>query len=610
MPLSSIGLDFETFYDKKKKYSLRSMKNEAYILDPRFEVQGVAFKMGKYRKFMTPEEFERFARSVNWNNIILRGHNLRFDAAILAWKYGCVPAFFVDTLGLANAFIRPQTGHSDLNTCALYLGMAGKSGALELVNGKRLAEFKDDPNIYPLFAEYAMWDNDIAEAIFKRYWNDLIPAEKIKQDWSIRNYVKPALRLDRAVLAKVLGDTQLERDQLLIDTGLTDPKLLRSPHKFAELLTGMGIEVEYKTGKVDDIPAVSRKDPFIRKLLAHSDPRVVTLTKARLAFSTSLEVTRSARMIAMHDTANGWCLTPYLYHAAHTGRPGGTDGMNLTNLGRDSDLRKGILADEGYDLVEADASQVECRIVSELSGCKLLSDAFRNREDVYANFGEIVFGHPINKKDHPNERQSMKVCILSLQYGVGKVTLMNRLVVDGIPTTLDRSGFYVDVYRHTYPEVLASGKEGVNLWKRAVAENKEFEWKWGIILAPWGLQLPSGRRMYYRDLRIVGRELVYYSPRYKSWQKLYPGSFNENLGQAMANDVVGESHVRFIKEVKLHNYDALTLHVPEDQSAARLRQLLSSMSTAPWWAPSLPLAAEGKIGKTFGGPYAVTARSY
>jgi DNA polymerase len=305
----------------------------------------------------------------------------------------------------------------------------------------------------------------------------------------------------------------------------------------------------------------------------------------------------------MAEATRNVMLTPYNYSAAHTGRPGGTDGVNLTNLGHGSKLRKAIKAPPRKVVAEADASQIECRIIACLSGCKLLMDAFRKGEDAYSNFGQYVFGYLINKKDHYDQRQSMKVCVLSLQYGVGPPTLQNRLRNDGYPTPIEKAEHYVRTYRSTCHEVLACGAEGVNLLKKAVRTGQEYQWRWGMILSPKGIRLPSTRWLEYKDLCLQGNELVYYSPRYSSWQKLYPGSFNENIAQAMANDHVGDTHVKpqFIGKVALHNYDALSLVVPEEEGEYWKDELIKSLSTPPWWAPDLPLAAEGIVKHSFGG---------
>jgi DNA polymerase len=589
-------LDFETFYSDE--FSLRKMPTEAYILDRQFEMIGCAVDDGSSVEFLTKNEFVRWAAGVDWSRCAMIGHNLKFDAAIAAWLFGIVAGWYVDTMGIANQFIRPYTGRVSLDACCRYLGLPLKSNALKDVKGLRAHEIVT-MGLWDAYATYGMGDARNTREIFKIYWPRLTRDARVKLDWTVRNYITPKLQLDRDILEANLAMVENDRKTLQQATGL-EGVLFRSPHKFADKLREMGVEVESKSGKAEDIPAVAKNDPFLQGMLHGPDLELRMLAKARLAFSSSLELTRSKRLLRMHAATGGLMLAPYNYCAAHTGRPGGSDGVNLTNLASGSALRKAIKAPPGKKIVTVDASQVEARIVAELAGCKALSDIFRAGGDPYAEFMSMVLNEKITKATHPVERQCGKVCILSLQYGVGKTTLNKRLRVSNIIKSDAEAEFLVYGYRNGYPTILGTGNEGVTQLSRAVLTNQDVPWRWGMLLTPYGIRRPNGEWLLYDQLQVQMGELVYYSHRYKSWQKLYAGSFNENLAQAMANDIVGQVHVKYVDKVVLHNYDALSVVVDDDEAEAWRELLIAEFSVPPAWAPTIPLAAEGKIDQSFG----------
>jgi len=598
-----IGGDAETYYDKE--YSLKKMGNEEYILDPRFQVHGWSLSIdGTPSEFHTHRESARIFAGIDWDDVVFVGHNLQFDAAILWWRYGHRARMYADTLGIANAFIRPWTGRVDLAACAQHERLPAKLGTLPKTLGLSTDQIIA-AGLWDEFAEYANRDNDDALAIFHKYYPQMLRDEKLKLDWCTRNYIVSKLKLDLVHLEKTLAEKEEERAQLLKEAGLTNPKYLRSGKAFAAHLEWLGVEVEYKNGKNDaEIPAIAKGDGFVQDLLNHHDPQVVKAMQARLAFSSSLDVTRCQRLIRMAKATQGKMLMPMRYHAAHTGRPGGSDGVNTTNLKRPnpkkgirSPIREGIKAPPGMAMVEADASQIEARICVTLAGCEVLMGAFADpKRDPYCEFASEIFQRPITKADEL-ERQVGKVGILSMQYGVGGPKTYRTLHGQGIPCEEWECTSYVDTYRAKYPEVLENGREFIDIFKWCILNNRCASHK-GIDLHPDRLYLPTGRPIFYPQLRVDGRELVYYSPRYRNWAKLYPGSMNENLCQALANEIVGRVHAKFRADTVAMVYDSVVRLVPIDRAEAVGEETVAELRISPPWMPNLVLDAEYKIKTT------------
>lgn len=598
-----LAADAETYYNTKDKYSLRVMGNEEYIFDPRFQVHGWSFRIdGGPAHWVDGPNVKSYLASFDWPKVVFISHNILFDGAILVWRYGFMPKVFVDTMGLANAFVRPYTGSSSLNACAEHHHWPLKSGVLNEVNGKKSHEIKLYPGMWERLAQYCNDDTDKCWWMFKKYYPLVTQVERVRMDWAVRNYVRGRLRIDAPMLHNIYTETVTEREKLLTEAGISK-EVARSRPKFAAHLENLGIEVEYKRGKSGEIPAIAKKDPFVLDLLANGSPEAVAAMRARLAFSSTIETSRAERLLKMARATRGKMLLPTVWHGAHTGRPTGTDGVNPLNFGRTSRVREAIQTEAGYVLVDVDASQIEARLCAWFTLCWTLIEAFADKtRDVYCEVASNLFGELISPRDEL-ERQVGKVVKLACQYGLGKVTLRRRLQAAGIDATEEEAKHYVDTYRSSYPEVLGSGREMVEIFKECIRDKVEIEYK-GCLFSERGIYLPSERWIFYNGLHISGHGrssgVAYYSPRYKSMQSLHPGAINENLAQAMTNDHIGRVHAKYADKTLNMLYDSLVVLAREDEAEALKNEIADEMSTpSPWMAKMFnhmpPLAAKGKI---------------
>lgn len=89
---------------------------------------------------------------------------------------------------------------------------------------------------------------------------------------------------------------------------------------------------------------------------------------------------------------------PLRYYAAHTGRWGGDDKINLQNLpsrgANGNKLKQSIRAPAGHLLIDSDSSQIEARILAWLAGQDDLVTAFANGEDVYKIMAASIYAKP------------------------------------------------------------------------------------------------------------------------------------------------------------------------------------------------------------------------
>jgi DNA polymerase I-like protein with 3'-5' exonuclease and polymerase domains len=109
---------------------------------------------------------------------------------------------------------------------------------------------------------------------------------------------------------------------------------------------------------------------LLRSCTSMRDFRVQAVVAARLGLKSTLEETRTQRFINI--AKRGLLPVPVRYYAAHTGRWGGDDKINLQNLPsrgpNGKKLKRSLIAPDGYMLIDCDSSQIEARVLAWLAG--------------------------------------------------------------------------------------------------------------------------------------------------------------------------------------------------------------------------------------------------
>ena len=95
-------LDAETYFDRE--YNLQRLDPASYILDPRFELIGLAVKEpGIAAYWIEGPDVPAFFASLDPNDTMSASHNALFDNCLWSYRYGFVPRLMVDTLGVSRA---------------------------------------------------------------------------------------------------------------------------------------------------------------------------------------------------------------------------------------------------------------------------------------------------------------------------------------------------------------------------------------------------------------------------------------------------------------------------------------------------------------------------
>jgi len=609
-----ITLDFETYYSKE--FSLSKMTTEAYIRDPQFEVIGFSYKVDDApAQWVTGSngEIAMALEELDIPNHYLICHNMAFDGAILAWRFGIIPKYYLDTLSMS----RPITGLTVGGSLkALAEKFTDGHKGTEVVNalGKKRSDFT--PGDLDKYGDYCNNDVELTWTLFHILKKDNPPKELYIQDLMIRMFTDPVLKLDRDVLIAHLNTVQDKKAKLMerIDLSIGRDALMSNP-QFAEVLKKLGVEppvkISLRTNK--EAYAFSKTDYEFKALLEHPNVAVQAVVAARLGIKSTLEETRTESFLGISERG----ALPILlnYWGAHTGRASGGDKMNLQNLPRGGALRRSIKVPDNHVLVAVDSAQIEARVVAWLAGQEDLLVDFRNSVDIYSKFASIVYGKPVTKADKV-ERFVGKTCILGLGYGMGPDKFQGTLKIGqgGISVEMDagEAKQTVTTYRTKYAMI-------AELWKGAqkaldkMAQGYETTFGIGIELrcTPDGIHLPNGTMIRYPELCKNGDGYEYkgrYGP-----VKIYGGKVVENVVQALARIVVFDQMAKIDIEMRKNDNPladcrykvALTVHdevvcvVPHSAAQWALEFMTTTMSVPPKWCSNLPVSCEGDIGNNY-----------
>ena len=601
-----LTIDFETYYDKQ--FSLSKLTTEEYVRDERFQTIGVGVKRDDEPAVWfsgSDDEIRDFLGTFNWEESFCLAHNAMFDAAILSWKYNFCPRGWFDTLSMARAYHGSEVGGSLAKLSEFYeLGEKGTEVVKAL--GKYRENFSEDE--LAQYGEYCKNDVELTHKLFFCLQDKFAKSELKLIDLTIRMFSEPVLDLNIDLLEAHLQDVKAKKESLLAAC-IADKETLMSNEKFAKLLGNIGVvpptKISPTTGKVTY--AFAKSDEGFKALAEHEDERVQTLVAARLGTKSTLEETRTERFINIGK--RGLLPVPLRYYAAHTGRWGGDDKLNLQNLPRKSKLKESIIAPEGYVLINSDSSQIEARTLAWLAGQSDLVRAFEKGEDVYKTMASKIYLKDVGEITD-EERFVGKTTILGCGYGMGAEKFHNQLKTFGKDVPHEVCDRIISVYRKTFPRIQHLWDQGQRCISALFEEKSEmFGYQpQAIQFIPFfGFRLPNGMFMRYPQLkRILGQAHGYPQYEYKSGRygfvRVYGGKVVENVTQAIARCVVGEQMLRVAKRYKvvLTVHDAVACIAKEEEAEEAVAYVEECMKWRPDWCLTLPLNCETHYGKTYG----------
>ena len=591
-----VTLDFETYFDTK--VSLTKLTTMDYVRHEKFKVWGVGIKIDHDdTEWYGEDEAEAAIHDIDWSEATVVCHNTPFDGYILTRHYGVTPKYYIDTAAMNRGLFPGQSAR--LKDCAVraFPNDATMRKGEELADAKGIYDL--DPELEEAIAGYCIQDVDLTYAIYNELVDRMPQSEMDIIDMTCRMFCEPKLIVNREALI-LFRDFQITASEQAIEEAGIDRKVLSSNQQFHDFLFTIGIVPPTKksptTGK--NIPALGKNDKAFTQM-QKMYPEYQHIWNARKAVKSRINETRAQRFIdATHD--DGTISVPLRYYAAHTGRFGGTEKINMQNMPRNSELRKALCAPEGQLVFVADLSNIEARMLAWLADEVDLLDQFRSGDDIYSNLATQIYGRPINKTDDPTERFVGKTAVLGLGYGMGatkfQATLEAGAMGPPMKFTATEAQNVVNTYRSTYSGVQL-------LWQKlelklANTINPAYEEEWhGLVFKDKKIYLPNGLALHYNDLRYEFGQLTYDSGR--AIEKTWGGRITENVVQALSRIIVTDSMLHIEKDTTLDAQVVLTVHdeivliSQANNPDATMDKLIAHMCTPPSWAEDIPLDAEG-----------------
>jgi DNA polymerase len=387
-------------------------------------------------------------------------------------------------------------------------------------------------------------------------------------------------------------------------------------------------QIPVKPGKNGMIPALAREDEGMRYLLNHQKETVRLLAEARLAIkSWPLHIKRVDNLMEQAGCRGGKIGAPLSYYAGHLGRWGGTEKINLQNLGGRGrggfdihpligQIRQMLKAPDGFVFGVADFSQIEARVLAWLAEQDDLVQGFAEGRDVYSEFGNESFGWQVRKpkKDDPKplyqelliKRGFCKDTILGAGYGMGANKFYRRSYANqNLRPAFDSGEYDWDFINHLIKSYRTRYAMIPRFWQQV-----EKAWKFVTKYPKETLELPKNLKFWYEDratfIGLPSDRFIRYP--YASinkqddllyrWGKLWGGSITENIVQAVARDVMAVSLLRLQDagyNIVLHVHDEIVCLLNESSASLWLEGMAHLMSSPIEWAVGLPIAVETKL---------------
>jgi DNA polymerase-1 len=457
------------------------------------ELVGMSFAIKPHEAYYVPvpAEYEAAARIVQQFKQVLENEkttkvaqNLKYDALILR-HYGVeVKGYYFDTM-IAHYLLEPELRHNMNYLAETYLKYQPVS--IESILGKKGKKQKNMRDIEPEdVLDYAAEDADVTlqlkdylapkleEEGFQKLYDEIeaplvralvnIEYEGIKVDVDfLKAYSKE--------LTKGIAEVQEEIHEMAgVEFNVASPKQVGEvlfekmglPYRFKKTKSG-----QYSTSE-DKLAELAADYPIVDKILDYRG-----LTKLQSTYVDALPKLVNPRTGRIHSSFNQ-ALTA-------TGRLSSND-PNLQNIPvrtpEGARVREAFVPrDENHVLLAADYSQIELRLIAEISGDEAMLEAFQSGKDIHSATAARVFDVPYDEVSR-EQRYRAKTVNFAIIYGAGATNLSQQLDIKRA-----EAKELIEQYFNRYPGL-----------KKFMDETVEQARKQGFV------KTIKGRRRYLRDI--------------------------------------------------------------------------------------------------------------
>ncbi len=482
------------------------------------------------------------------------GQNLKYDIMVLK-NYGInVSGKLFDTM-LAHYVIDPDTRHGMDVLAENYLGYTPVSIA-ELIGKKGKGQGNMRDVEIDIVKEYAVEDADITLQLKQVFEPLLKAADGEKLVHEIENPLVYVLAdMEREGVRINIDQLNLYSKELEIEIVRLEKTVyekagvkfnLASPKQLGEVLfdklklddkakkTKTG---QYQTGE-DVLQLLANKSDIVKDIIDFRQ-----LQKLKSTYVDALPL-----MINQHT---GRVHTSYNQAVAATGRLS-SNNPNLQNIPirteRGREVRKAFIPrDENHVLLSADYSQIELRIIAEISKEENMLDAFINKLDIHIATAAKVYGIALEEVTS-EQRRNAKAVNFGIIYGQSAFGLSQSL---NIPRK--EAAEIIENYFLQYPGI-----------KRYMADTMNFARENGYV------ETLMGRRRYLRDINSANATVRGYAER---------NAINAPI-QGSAADMIKIAMIHIHQDIKSQNLQSkMTMQVHDELVFDVLKTEVEAMKT-------------------------------
>ena len=381
------------------------------------------------------------------------GQNIKFDRNILS-RYGINLNSIENDTMLMSYVLNSTASRHNLDALAQHY-LNYKTTTFEEVAGKGVKQITFDLVPIDKAVHYASEDADITFRLYEELKSKLakepilsalleeveIPLIRVLSD------MEQAGTLVNEKILKAQSKNFSERISKLEKEayGLADQEFnLGSPKQLQEIFFG---QLNYPIIQKTPGGQPSTAENVLKQLAEDYElPKIIlehrTLSKLKSTYTDKLPLQISANTGRIHTSFN--------QTGTSTGRLSSSD-PNLQNIPiRTEDgrrIRQAFESSKGYQLISADYSQIELRVMAHLSKDESLIKAFQEGQDIHSSTASEVFEVNI-KEVNSDQRRNAKAINFGLIYGISAFGLSKQL---GINRNL--AAEYMDIYFSRYPGV-------------------------------------------------------------------------------------------------------------------------------------------------------------
>jgi DNA polymerase-1 len=433
--------------------------------------------------------------------------------------------------------------------------------------------------------EYSAEDADVTLRLW-RVLKPRLPAEHMTHVYEtlerpmaevLARMEERGIMIDRAILSRLSGE--FAQDMARLES--TSYELagesfnLGSPKQLGDILYGkMGLPGAKKTAT----GAWSTAAGVLEDLAEQGNELAARILDWRQL--SKLKSTYTDALPSFVDPNTGRVHTSYALAATTTGRLSSSD-PNLQNIpvrneaGRK--IRRAFIAAEGNQLISADYSQIELRLLAHIANIPQLKAAFAEGQDIHATTASEMFGVPV-KGMPPEVRRRAKAINFGIIYGISAFGLANQL---GIPR--EEASAYIKRYFERFPGI-----------RTYMDETKSFVREKGYVTTIFG------RKCHYPRVTASNPSERAFNER---------AAINAPL-QGSAADIIRRAMVRMDEALRkekltaqmlLQVHDELVFEAPQSEVAATIEVVRKVMTDAPhpFIELAVPLQVDAKAAQNW-----------